>query len=177
MERELEALRNERVAPEAAAPSFVAKQRKSIALAETQVAKSQQQVTELMRENMELAQQVADLRSRLAAGGGSGNGPPVAGDTAAAAEQLLSGRSSITSSSKGPAASTAAAEKAWQQVAELRQDKLALTERCKDLEAKLAANAAGSPQERGAEWKLQEIERLQNENRLLQNKVRHHSST
>lgn len=138
-------------------------------MAETKAEKAQQQITELMQENMALAQQVTDLRSRLAGGAASGHE-----DAVAAAEQLLSGQDSIASARHSVTA-TAAAEKAWQQVADLKQEKLALSEQVDELKAKLAAYVASSPleqQEKGAEWKLQEIERLQNDNRLLQQKVR-----
>lgn len=173
LEQELEELQKQRVSPDATTPSFVAKQRKSIALAETKAEKAQQQITELMQENMALAQQVAELKSFKVAGGDSAS----QADVVAAAEQLMLGRDSITVGNKQPAAATgvAAAEKAWQQVAELKQEKMRLSEQVDDLRAKLAAYISTGPQEQqeqGVEWKLQEIERLQNDNRLLQQKVR-----
>jgi hypothetical protein len=155
LKQQLDALQKQLNSPEAATPSFVAKQRTRLAAAETKAEKAEAQAQQLQVENMQLVQQVEKLQAQLLAAGmqpdvlpapAAGNKAAVSGEDSvvAAAEELLSGRSTPAAAGAGPG---------------------------------MAAQRSGSVQQQpdltnvSAECKLAEIERLQDENRLLQSKV------
>jgi predicted RNase H-like nuclease (RuvC/YqgF family) len=156
LKQQLDALQKQLNSPEAATPSFVAQQRTRLAAAEANAEKAEAQAQQLQVDNMQLAQQVEALQAQLLAAGmqpdvlpatGAGNKAAVSGEDSvvAGADELLSGRST-------PAAAGAGLGMATQHRSSLQQQQQDLTNM-------------------SAEWKLAEIERLQEENQLLQSKV------
>jgi hypothetical protein len=157
LKQQLDALQRQLNSPEAATPSFVAKQRTRLAAAETQAEKAEAEAKQLQMENMQLAQQIEVLQAQLLAAGmqpdvqlstGTGKKAAMFGEDSvvAAAEELLSGRST-------PAAAPAAGL-------------VAAVQRSSSMQQQQDSTSVS------AEWKLAEIERLQEDNRLLTAKVR-----
>uniref|UniRef100_A0A383WEI0 Cilium assembly protein DZIP1 N-terminal domain-containing protein n=1 Tax=Tetradesmus obliquus TaxID=3088 RepID=A0A383WEI0_TETOB len=153
LKQQLDALQKQLNSPEAATPSFVAKQRTRLAAAESKAEKAEAQAQQLQVENLQLVKQVEVLQAQLSSAGIQSDMMPettvnkkasVLGEDSvvAAAEELLSGRST-------PAAARGAATA--QQSSSIQQQQVEVSA--------------------SAEWKLAEIQRLQDENRLLQAKV------
>lgn len=153
LKQQLDALQKQLNSPEAATPSFVAKQRTRLAAAESKAEKAEAQAQQLQVENLQLVKQVEVLRAQLSSAGVQPDMLPettvnkkasVLGEDSvvAAAEELLSGCS--TPAAAGGVATAQRSSSIQQQQVEV--------------------NAS-------AEWKLAEIQRLQDDNRLLQAKA------
>jgi hypothetical protein len=133
LQQQLDALQRQLASPEATTPSFVAKQRQQLAAAASAQAG-------LQSENMQLRQELLELRLALEAAGGGGMG---------------SARGASTGGGKG------------RQEQDGEEDALAAAERLLS-----GDDDGGDGDAPGAgDWKVQEIERLQDENRQLQDKV------
>jgi hypothetical protein len=155
LKQQLDALQKQLNSPEAATPSFVAKQRTRLAAAESKAENAGAQAQQLQVENIQLVKQIEVLQTQLSSAGlqpnmlpdtaASSKKPAVLGEDSvvAAAEELLSGRS--TSAAAAAGGGTAA-----QQSSSIQQQEATTV---------------------SAEWKLAEIQRLQDDNRLLQAKA------
>jgi cell division septum initiation protein DivIVA len=159
LKQQLDALQKQLNSPEAATPSFVAKQRTRLAAAESKAEKAEAQAQQLQVENLQLAKQLEVLQAQLVSAGMQPNMLPDAAvgqkagivgedSVVAAAEALLSGRSVPAALGAGGGA-TAQRSASSQLTQQQGQDEASMS----------------------AEWKLAEIQRLQEENRLLQAKV------